>query len=149
MLLCVGGLAAVQALKGAKAADRLAAQVQPGVVFLGRWLLSFLTVVIVPLPDAVGELWAQGGLGTMLKVLAVHLLGWCATHSSTAATACATSSSSALLIAYDRLDFKNVRRKTSSGKRECIGGSVPMNSRPKEEHGMECKVRDAVRRSLP
>ena len=30
-----------------------------GVVFLGRWLLSFLTVVIVPLPDAVGELWKQ------------------------------------------------------------------------------------------
>ena len=43
MLLCVGGLIVVQAVKGTETADRLASFVQPGVVFLGRWLLSFLT----------------------------------------------------------------------------------------------------------
>ena len=45
MLLCVGGLIVVQAVKGTETADRLASFVQPGVVFLGRWLLSFLTCV--------------------------------------------------------------------------------------------------------
>jgi len=55
--------------------------------FLGRYFLSFLTVVVVPLPSAVGQLWQQGGLSAVLKVLLIHLAGWCFTHSSTAVVA--------------------------------------------------------------
>lgn len=85
MLLSFGGMIAVQALAGAEVADSLNKTLRPGVHFLGRYMMSFLTVVVVPIPAAVGELWGQGGATTLAKVLFVHWAGWCLTHFSTAA----------------------------------------------------------------
>jgi hypothetical protein len=92
LLLSTALLSGVRLLGGRMAADRVLRMFQPGVVFLGRWLLAFLTAVITPLPSAVGELWAQGGLPTLVKVLLVHMAGWVATHTSTTAVAWALGS---------------------------------------------------------
>ena len=67
----------------------------PGTAFLGKHLLAFLTAVVVPLPGAIGELWAQGGASTLLKVLLVHWGGWCLTHASSGLIARAVGGSRA------------------------------------------------------
>lgn len=72
---------------GAEFADRLSTFFRPGVRFLGRYMMSFLTAVVVPIPSAMGELWGQGGATTLAKVLLVHWAGWCFTHLSTASVA--------------------------------------------------------------
>lgn len=82
MLLSVGTLSGIQALKGGDLADRIVAHLEPGTAFLGKYLLAFLTAVVTPLPGAIGDLLASSGSTTLLKVLLVHFGGWCLTHTS-------------------------------------------------------------------
>lgn len=87
MIFCFTAMLVAQGLCGAEFVDRLSAFFRPGVRFLGRYMMSFLTVVVVPIPGAVGELWGQGGVTTLAKVLLVHWAGWIFTHFSTAGVA--------------------------------------------------------------
>ncbi len=87
MIFCFTTMLGTQALCGAEFANRLSAFFRPGVRFLGRYMMSFLTVVVVPIPSAMGELWGQGGAVTLAKVLLVHWAGWCFTHFATAGVA--------------------------------------------------------------
>ncbi len=87
MIFCFTAMVGTQAVCGAEFADRLSTLFRPGVRFLGRYMMSFLTVVVVPIPSAIGELWGQGGAVTLAKVLLVHWAGWCFTHFSTAGVA--------------------------------------------------------------
>ena len=87
MIFSFGAMVGAQVCFGTEFADRLSSFFRPGVRFLGRYMMSFLTVVVVPIPSAVGELWGQGGALTLAKVLLVHWAGWCFTHFSTAGMA--------------------------------------------------------------
>lgn len=106
---------------GRQFADQLSALVRPGVRFLGRYMMSFLTVVVVPIPSAIGELWGQGGALTLAKVLLVHCAGWCFTHVSTAGVARALGGSglveeAAALPAPPRREGVSAPRLTARGE---------------------------------
>ena len=82
MLISLSALTGVQLAAGAAVADRCVSVLVPGTAFLGKHLLAFLTPVVVPIPTAICDLWAEGGALTLVRVLVLHFGGWALTHAT-------------------------------------------------------------------
>lgn len=73
LLLSYGGLTVIDIAIGKHAAERVLHFFQPGVTFLGRWMMAVYTVSIVPLPSNLG---AFRGLGDFALFSALHAGSW-------------------------------------------------------------------------
>lgn len=81
LLLSYAGLSVIEVTSGKRAAERVMRFFQPGVNFLGRWMMAVYTVSIVPLPSNLGVF---RGMGDFIKFSALHAASWLFSIASTA-----------------------------------------------------------------
>ena len=81
LLLSYAGLSLVEVAGGKQAAERVMRFFQPGVDFLGRWMMAVYTVSIVPVPSNLGGF---RGLGDFVTFSALHAASWLFSIASTA-----------------------------------------------------------------
>ena len=84
LLLSYAGLSVIEVTSGKHAAECAMRFFQPGIDFLGRWMMAVYTVSVVPLPSNLG---AFRGVGDFVKFSALHATSWLFAITSTAVLA--------------------------------------------------------------
>lgn len=81
LLLSYAGLSVIEVASGKHVAEQIMRFFQPGIDFLGRWMMAVYTVSTVPLPSNLG---AFRGVGDFVKFSVLHATSWLFAITSTA-----------------------------------------------------------------